>query len=139
MKIIIGIIITILLATTLAFAKNPPKEVQIAFAQKFPNAIKTKWGKENKHEWEAEFFIKLTKMSANFSVEGAWLETETEIPVSDFPKKVADAIKNKFPGWEIIGADKIENKKKGIRYEAEIKSGLRNKEVILKEDGTFAE
>ena len=74
----------------------------------FPDAKNIKWGKENANDFEAEFKLDGKKVSANFSMKGAWLETETEFPVVDLPEAVVASINKKFGGWKIVGADKIE-------------------------------
>ena len=77
------------------------------------------------------------KISSNFGLDGKWLETETEIPISSLPKAVTDAITSKYPGWVIKEADKTDTFKHGLIYEADIKSGASKKEVAYKEDGTI--
>lgn len=124
-----------ILFLNLANAVTPPAAVQKAFQEKFPTATNVKWGKENANNYEAEFKLDGKKVSANFSSKGVWLETETEFPVADLPEAVVNTIQKKFGGWKIIGVEKIESSKKAIRYEVNIKSGLKKKEVVLYADG----
>lgn len=130
-------LVIILSATSSLFAGTPPMAVQEAFTQKFPGTKEVKWGKENATEWEANFIINETKISANFDSKGKWLETETEIPVTQLPPAVLASLQSNYPNWKVAGADKIESIKKGIFYEAVIQSAKKKKEVFLKEDGTF--
>ena len=129
--------VSIFLFAAATFAGTPPAAVHKAFAQMFPKAVNVKWGKENSKEWEAEFTLDGKKVSANFSNEGAWVETEKEISVSELPAKVTASIKQQNPGCEISGAYKIESAVKQTKYEADIKIGKTKKEVILFEDGTI--
>ncbi|MCX6275262.1 MAG: PepSY-like domain-containing protein [Bacteroidetes bacterium] len=126
----------ILLCSTLTFAGAPPAEVQKTFTSKFPTASKISWGKENATEWEAKFTMDGNKISANFSANGSWVETEKEIPVSQLPKAVAEAIQKQYPGWKITEADKTETAKNGTIYEADLKSGNMKKSLAFKADGT---
>ena len=131
-------VLSILFFSTLTFAGTPPAEVQKAFEQKFAKATNIKWAKENSKEWEAEFTLDGTKVSANFSNDGTWVETEKEISVSELPSKVSASIKQQNPNCEIVSAYKIESATKPTKYEADIKTGKTKKELILFEDGTFA-
>jgi len=137
MKKAILILMSVALFATYSFAGTPPAEVQKAFEIKFPKATNVKWGKENATEWEANFAFNGTKGSANFSADGKWMETEMEIPTSQLPEAVVLAIKKQFADFAIVGADKIDNAKTETLYEADLKSGMKKKEVIFKADGTF--
>ena len=126
----------VLFSSVLSYAGNPPAAVLKAFHERFHDASNVKWGKESSTEWEAEFSLKSIKVSANFKNDGAWVETETEIAITDLPLIVGDAIHKQYPGWTIVDAFRIESATKGTLYEADIKTGKKKKEVIYKEDGT---
>lgn len=131
------LVVIALLVATISFATEAPKAVQEAFAKKFPTAKSVKWDKENAKEYEASFTLDGTKCSANFSIQGVWLETETEIKISDLPTNVSAAIKTKYANWEIMGASKIETANNEVKYEADIRKGKTKKEVFVKADGTL--
>jgi Putative beta-lactamase-inhibitor-like, PepSY-like len=116
---------------------NVPEAVRNAFAAKFPNATGVKWEKENTKEYEASFKSNNTDMSANFNHDGSWVETETEIAISELPAVVSSAIMTKYPGAVIKGADKIEKPGGKTTYEADIKLNGKNKELLLNADGSF--
>jgi hypothetical protein len=118
----------------LLWAANAPAPVQKAFQQKFPKAEKVSWEKENDKEYEANFLLNGVKLSANFTNEGKWLETETEIVVNALPAVVSAGISKSHPKAKIVGASRIETPE-GIRYEADLKTGLMKKEVLFNEQG----
>ena len=114
-----------------------PQAVKITFMQKFPNAQKVTWDKENATEYEAGFVLNGVKMSSNINTEGKWLETETTVKISDLPENVKSAILTKYPTAKITGVSKIETANDGIQYEADIKTGLKKLEVLFSENGKF--
>jgi len=119
------------------FAITVPKAVTDAFAKKFPGATNIKWGKESAKEFEAEFKLNGKTMSANFLTDGNWTATEAMIEVAALPAAVVATVTAKYPGYTIIGADKIEKAGGKITYEAEIKKGSKKAEVIMTENGAI--
>ena len=117
--------------------KSVPQTVKNTFMQKFPNAQKVTWEKENATEYEAGFVLNGVKMSSNINTEGKWMETETTIKISELPENIKSAIVAKYPTAKIVGASKIETAKDGIQYEADIKNGLKKLEVLFSENGKF--
>jgi len=113
-----------------------PTAVKNAFKAKFPTATNVKWGKENAKEFEADFKLNGTTMSANFDSKGNWTETETQITTTALPDAVTTAIKTKYPGSVITKGDKIERPSKTL-YEADVKVNNKKMEVILTPEGTF--
>lgn len=130
---------TLFILSLIVLACTPPANVQKAFALKFPQAANIEWGKENSREWEAEFIVDDVKVSANFSTEGVWMETETEIPVSEIPPNVLTALNTLYPNRELTNAFKIEGANSQTKYEIEIKTKNSKEEVEFFEDGTKVE
>ena len=93
----------------MACAQNPspPKEVQATFSKKFKEVQNTEWEQEE-NEWEAEFKLNGTKMSASFDNSGNWLETETEVKKKDVPADIFKAVNLKFDGWEMEEIERVE-------------------------------
>ncbi|MFM7015813.1 MAG: PepSY-like domain-containing protein [Bacteroidota bacterium] len=131
-------ILIILIVPTLIYAGSPPALVIQALNQKFPNLKNVNWGKENKTEWEAEFVKDGVKISALFNADGQWLETETKIPTIYLPAEVNSVIQTNYKGLTLVGVDRIETNKNEVFYEAELKSGIRIKEVVFKPDGSLS-
>ena len=130
-------IINILLFSTLLFAAEPPGAVQKAFVGKFPTATKITWGKENSKEWEAEFTLNGTAVSANFSNKGIWMETESKILLSELPAAVSSSITQHYPKYNIVSVYRIESPERPITYEADIRYGKTKKEILVLEDGAL--
>ena len=137
MKKVILIVASIFVFSAFVFAAKPPVKVQKAFDGKFPEATNVKWQKENSKEWEAEFTVNDRKTSANFMITGDWVETESQINVSELPNAVSASIKKLYPKGEIKSAYKIESAKEGMKYEADVKTTRKTVEVFLKEDGSI--
>ena len=117
-------------------AQKAPVAVTKAFAAKFPNVKKVDFDKEKSGEYEAEFKVNGVEMSANFTATGEWVETETEIPVAQLPAAVVTAIKKGHPNAKTVGAAKIETAK-GMKYEADLKEGMKKSEVLYDASGNL--
>jgi|SRR5579862_3108842 len=132
------LILQLLLAGVSAEAQiKAPPLVATAFAKRFAAAKNVKWGKENAKEYEADFQLLGTKMSANFDLEGNWKETETVVTAQDLPAAVLQSIKARYPTAIISGGDKVERPVNNIIYEVNIKTAGGKKEVELFPDGKF--
>lgn len=116
-----------------------PDVVKTAFSTKYPTATNVKWGKENAKEYEAEFNLINNAVSANFGLDGSWVETESVIPVAELPAAVKAAVKAKYPGAAITLAEKTEQPGNKILYEVSVKVNGKVKSMELKPDGTAGE
>lgn len=117
---------------------NVPAAVTQAFNSKYPRAMDVKWGKESAKEYEAEFKLNGNNVSANFSADGAWVETETEMKVTGLPEAVIAAINKNYPGAVITTAEKLEEPGDKVLYETVIKVNGKKKTLELNADGSLA-
>jgi len=117
--------------------KDVPGAVKTAFTNKFPAASDVKWEKENKTELEATFKINNNDVSANFKLDGSWVETETTIPANQLPAAVTNTVNTKFPGAVYGRTEKIEKPNGKIFYEVNITMKGKKKELELNPDGVM--
>ena len=137
MKKIIFVAMVLLCAFAACFAQSKiPTAVTLAFNQKFPNATKVKWDKENAHNYEASFVQNGENYAANFSDTGEWLETETPTTFNQLPNQVQTAFNTSHKGVTPKAVSRIETSKQGTIYEVEMKGGSKTVEVFYKADGT---
>lgn len=113
-----------------------PVNVKSAFTQKFPNASKVKWGKENEKEWEAEFKMDDKEYSANFDLSGTWVETEYVIDATGIPASVKAAIDKESAGLK-IGEAAVSETKDGKVYEVTAGRGKKAIEFVVDESGVI--
>jgi hypothetical protein len=126
------------IATTGSCQKiNVPAAVTKAFNSKFPGAVNVKWGKESAKEYEAEFKLNGTSVSANFGADGSWVETETLIKATDLPAPVTAAVTKKYPGSVITMAEKLEKPGKSL-FEVTFKVKGKKKSMEVNADGSIA-
>jgi hypothetical protein len=111
------------------------EKAKTAFVKMFPEAQNVKWGRENAHEFEAEFKLNDKSISTNFSDTGEWLETESEINSADLPQAVKTYIAANEKDAAIKAAFKIENSKNETKFEVEIKKAALKKELVFNEQG----
>ena len=111
-----------------------PAPVKEAFAKKFPGATDVKYEMEKK-DYEINFKDKGVEMSVNFDATGKWLETETEIKVTDLPKEVSASVAKNFSGFKISDIAKTETTDKGLVYEMDLKNDKEGFEVQFSNKG----
>ncbi len=116
--------------------KAVPEKVKTAFSEKFPDATKVKWDKENETEWEAEFKMNSKEYSANFNADGTWVETEYELKLKDLPLAVTSKLKSDFADYKVDEAEVTETVE-GTVYEIQLKKGKEEMEVAIDASGTL--
>jgi hypothetical protein len=136
MKKIFFVALTIIGSSATTFAQSKaPKEVETAFYSKFPKAINVKWDKENATEYEASFTNNSIKYSANYSIDGKWLETESPETFENLPVNIQTTFNNSHKGAKIKAVAKIETLNSGTQYEIEVKKGLKTTEYLYNSAG----
>jgi hypothetical protein len=113
---------------------NVPTKVKGAFYQKFPNAKKASWDKENATEWEVEFKLNGKDYSANYSSDGIWKETEHEIAKSKLPVAVKTTLENEFKDYDIDESEVSETSKEVV-YEFTLENDGKDFEVAISPEG----
>lgn len=119
-KVILSIVLTVFLLNVSAQENKEgsktdrkiivPELVKKAFSTKYAAATKVTWGMESKGEYEAEFVMNKTEMSAVYDEQGVLLEAETEIEASALPQAVKTTLSNDFAGYKIDEVLKAEAK-----------------------------
>ena len=89
------IVMIVMLSTISCSAQTIPAEVKTAFEKSFPNTTVKKWDKEDGN-FEANFSKDGKTMSATFDAKGKWLETETDIKLTELPASVSSYVKTKY-------------------------------------------
>jgi len=115
--------------------KDVPKAVQKTFENKYPGENDPDWHKDDNGNYESNFKIDGKSFRADFSPNGEWIETESDIDKKDLPKAVIDVIDNQFPDSEITEIEEVDHYSKGKFYDVEFKQKGKNKDVEIKADG----
>lgn len=113
-----------------------PKEVVASFHKNFKDAKAKEWEKEET-KFEAEFDWNKVETSATFSADGTLMETEHEIKVSELPAAVSEYVNKNYAGSKIEEASKITTTAGVVTYEAEIKKGKEEIDLIFDSVGTY--
>jgi len=133
-NVLILLLVSVLFASPAFSQKNVPENVKKEFAKKYPTAQAVKWGSEEANEWEAEFTVNGTEMSASYDNKGTWLESETEISSKDLPAAVTATLTKDFAGYKTGEMSIIEDPKtKG--FEVALKKDDSSLEVVIDNSG----
>ncbi len=138
MKNLSIIIVFVLTFSITACGQNEkvPAKVKTAFEQKFTKAKRLSFSKENEKEWEAEFKMNRKEYSANFDLDGNWLETEYEISEKEIPGIIKETIESQFAGYNISESE-ISETADGKVYEFELMKGESGFEVSIDIEGNI--
>jgi hypothetical protein len=126
-----------------AAAADCPSAVTTAAQKAHPGATVSSCKKETEHG-KAQYEVKLTgaggqKIEIDVDPEGAILQTEEYIAVSDLPPAVMAAFVSKYKGATPSRAEKQTAADGTISYELAFTSGGKKRESTFKADGNLVE
>lgn len=134
---------TLLLSLTLLFspiafcqdipAKQVPAAVIKAFNKYFPNTPKVDWEKKAS-QYEAEFDVKRTEHKALFESNGQLIVYKRDIPHSQLPQTVKQAIKQQYPHYKIDKTERIA-RNGHLFYQVELDGKPQDLKVVFTKDG----
>ena len=110
-----------------------PAAVQKSFQKKFAQATEVKW-EEEEGSYEAEFHLNGKEMSAEFSGDGTWKETETEVDQADLPAAIVDTLESAYGDYEVKEVELCETPE-GKSWEIEVKKDQTEMELVMDENG----
>ncbi|WGD34517.1 PepSY-like domain-containing protein [Olleya sp. YS] len=112
-----------------------PKEVQSNFESKYPGENDPDWETDSNGNYEAHFKKKGVKYRADFSPNGQWIETETNIDKDDLPKAIKQVIKEQYGSEDITEVELVDSATKGTFYDVEFKQKGKNMDVMFRANG----
>ena len=108
-----------------------PESIKKSFTQKFPTAHDIKWDGDSESHYEVGFVLDGKDKIAVFLPDGTFKEIETEIKVSEIPKRVLNSVNRKFPLSKIAFALKIQRSNNTTVYEVEVNTGIEEIDITL--------
>jgi len=116
-------------------AGGVPDAVKEAFAKKYPGENDPDWHIDKNGNYEAHFKKKGVHYRADFTPQGAWVETETNIKKKDLPEAVQKVMKEKYDGFKLSEIEKVESSTKGTFYDVEFKVNGTKQDVEFNASG----
>ncbi len=116
-----------------------PPAVEKRFAELYPDVEPKGWEVDINGNWEAGFTRDSVDYRADFTPEGVWVETESNLKVEELPDAVQRAIKLDFGNDEIAEIERVEHPEKGIFFDVELKRDGKNQDIEYDEDGNRQE
>ena len=108
-----------------------PEVIKKSFVQKFPTAHNAKWDGDSESHYEVGFVLDGKDKIAVFLPDGTFKEIETEIKISELPKRVTKSVNRKFPLAKISFALKIQRSNNTTVYELEVDTGVEEIDVTI--------
>lgn len=106
------LLIGLILFTIQIFSQAVPSKVKKAFKNQYPEAIDTDWNYTGDYKlrvWKALYKSEDTLHSSWYDYKGNWIQTKTEIDISEFPEAVLKSIEEEYASYKIVISARFEN------------------------------
>ncbi|MBS1658468.1 MAG: hypothetical protein JST18_10295 [Bacteroidetes bacterium] len=112
-----------------------PEIVKKKVAEMYPEAKGVYWKQPMPGFLDAYFTLNKRKCNATYQVSGAWVSTEFEVPVEEFP----DSAKQYLAAHttKVTRYYRSESKAKGVQYAADAKEGNSVMQFIFTKEGGY--
>ena len=112
-----------------------PEILKKKMVEMYPEAKGTYWKQPMPGFMDAYFNLNKRKCNATFQVSGAWVSTDFEIPVEEFPDSAKQYLASHTD--KILKYYKSESKSKGTQYSADAKTSDQVMQFIFNKDGSY--
>lgn len=113
---------------------TPPAAVDSSFQSKFSGTTAT-WMKTPAGNYCATTVNGTAKEYIEFSPDGKWIRSKTDMTTDQLPDSAKSAIQTQFPGMEIAAVQKLEYDNVNAFYKVDLKQGDQAKSVMVNEAG----
>ncbi|MEZ2444835.1 PepSY-like domain-containing protein [Chitinophaga sp. RCC_12] len=110
-------------------ASQVPAAVTTAFKAKFPNTSHLEWEKKGTL-YEAEFHVNNVDHKALLSEQGQLQQFKEDIPVTDLPQAVKQAIKTNYKAFRIDDAEKV-TRGSASYYQVELDGEPHDQKIVM--------
>ena len=136
-RLSIAVFLVLFAATSVNAQKKIPSSVKESFAAKYPDVKDVHWQMEDGN-FEGQFKQEGGELTAAFSVEGEWIETEKKLRPRELSKDLMQSVREKYSGYSITEAEYVESASEGNYHELELKKGSGVLELKVFADGKMA-
>jgi len=108
----IALLFIVVLFTSNIFSQAVPSKVKKAFKNQYPEAIDANWNYDGDYKlrvWKALYKSDKVIHSSWYDYKGNWIQTKTEIDISEIPEAVMKSIEEEYASYKIVISARFEN------------------------------
>jgi len=119
--------------------EKAPDAVKQSFQHYFPDATDVKWQKLPGSNWLASFHPNSSEVDAEFTQQGEWVATRTNLLATQLPDTVIRSIQTQFPSVTVKDATRIERSDIPGYYRIDVNDAGADKTLLANDNGTITE